>query len=189
MQRMRHLSVIVFLGLLVAGCGIPVKQDYDPAVNWDALRSFNWQSPVQKPTGNELVDSTLLDSRIRTAVERELNAKGHRKADTGPDYWVAYSYTVQNRVERDSGRVGVGVGVGSHGGFGGIGFNLGHRDRDYEQDTLIIDVIDPANGKLLWRGFARRRLIWHADPEESTERINEAVAAILSKFPPQQAPR
>src|SRR5687768_10622884 len=126
MQRMQRLSVMALLGLLVAGCGgIAVKQDYDPAVNFGALRSFSWQSAVQASTGNELTDNTLLDSRFRAAIERELQSKGHAKLATRPDYLVAYSYTVQNRIERDPNRssVGIGVGVGSRrGGFGGIGF-------------------------------------------------------------------
>jgi hypothetical protein len=187
MQRIQRFSAFVFLSLLLASCGIPVKQDYDSTADLHALRSFNWQSKVQKPTGNELTDNTLLDSRIRAAVEAELLAKGHRKLETAPDYLVAYTYTVQNRSERDpyDSRVGVGVGVGkgSRGGFGSIGFNLG-GDRDYEQDTLIIDLLDPATGKLLWRGFARQRLVWQSDPEKSAARINEVVAAILGKFPP-----
>ncbi len=189
MRRIQRLSAFALLGLLLVGCGLPVKQDYDPAVDFSVLRSFNWQAAVQKPTGNELTDNTLLDSRIRSAVERELLAKGHRKLATDPDYLVAYSYTAQNRIERDNdSRVGVGVGVGKgswHGGFGSIGFNLG-GDRDYEQGTLIIDVIDPASGKLLWRGFVRQRLIWQSDPEQTSARINEAVGAILSKFPPRR---
>jgi hypothetical protein len=189
MQRMQRLSIMALLGLFVAGCGgIAVKQDYDPAINFGALKSFSWQTAVQAPTGNELTDNTLLDSRFRAAIERELQAKGHAKVATGPDYLVAYSYTVQNKIERDPYRstVGVGVGVGSRrGGFGGIGFDLGYGDRDYEQDTLIIDVLDPATGKQLWRGFTRQRLVWQSDPEDTTSRINEAVAAILRKFPPQ----
>ncbi len=190
MQRMQRLSIMALLGLLVGGCGgIAVKQDYDPAVNFGSLKSFNWQSAVQAPTGDKLVDNALLDSRFRAAIERELQAKGHTKVATGPDYLVAYSYTVQNRIERDPYRssVGVGVGVGGsrRGGFGGIGFDLGYGDRDYEQDTLIIDVLDPATGKQLWRGFTRQRLVWQSDPEDTTVRINEAVAAILRKFPPQ----
>lgn len=179
---------MVLLGLLAAGCaGINVKQDYDPSADFSRLRTFNWQSPVQKPVGNELVDSTLLDSRIRAAVERELVAKGHRKTAQAPDYLVAYSYTIKGGIENDPDtRVGVGVGRGSHsGGFGsvGVGFTLGG---DYEQDTLIIDIIDPASNTLIWRGFARQRSKWHSDPEANIARINEAVTAILREFPPQQ---
>ena len=62
MQRMQRLSVMALLSLSVAGCsGIAVKQDYDPAVNFGALKSFSWQSAVQASTGNELTDNTLLD--------------------------------------------------------------------------------------------------------------------------------
>jgi hypothetical protein len=184
---MRVLYFIAMLNLPVAGCGgIKVRQDYDPAVDFSVLRTFNWHAATQPPTGNELADSGLLDSRIRAAIEKALLAKGHRKVVTGPDYRVAYSYTISDRVEPDpyDTRVGVGVGKGSRGTFGGIGINLDFSDRDSEQDTLTIDLIDTAGNNLVWRGLARRRLVWHADPEQNITRINETVTAILDEFPP-----
>ncbi|HEX5055172.1 MAG TPA: DUF4136 domain-containing protein [Gammaproteobacteria bacterium] len=184
---MRTLARILLLSLLAAGCGgVKVRQDYDPGADLGALRNFNWQSAAQKPTGNELADSPLLNSRIRAAVERELLAKGHRKVDRNPDYLLTYSYSIQDKPEYDShdARVGVGVGGGSHGGFGsvGVGINLGDGNR--EQATLVIDMLEPAGGDLLWRGVARQSVAWNSDPEESSARINKAVAAILAQFPP-----
>lgn len=188
MQRMRGLCVSALLSLLAAGCaGIDVKQDYNPAVDFGALRTFSWRSAVQEPTGNKLVDSPLLDSRIRAAVEKELLARGHRKVATNPDYQVAYSYTIESGAERDPDTsVGIGVGTGSRGSFGGIGVSLGFGGRDPGQERLIVDVIDPATDNLLWRGFAERRLASSSDPEENSARINETVAAILREFPPRQ---
>jgi hypothetical protein len=188
MQSTRALFRILLLSLLAAGCGgVKVRQDYDPAADLGALHSFSWQSATQKPTGNELADSPLLNSRIRAAVERELSAKGHRKVDRDPDYLLAYSYTIQDKPGNNPDtRVGVGVGGGSHGGFGsvGVGVSLGEPDR--QQATLIIDMINPSGGDLLWRGVAQQSLVWSSDPEENSAGINKTVAAILAQFPPQK---
>jgi hypothetical protein len=187
MQRRRALSLSVLV-LLAAGCaGINVKQDYNPEVDFDALRTFAWRSPAQEPTGNKLVDSPLLDARVRAAVERELLAKGHRKAAAKPDYHLAYSYSIESGVKRDPDTsVGVGVGSGSRGSFGGIGVSLGFGGRDPGQERLMIDVIDPGTNNLLWRGFTTRRLESSSDPQENIARINETVGAILREFPPRK---
>lgn len=186
MQRVRVLSLIVLLSLVAAGCGgINVKQDYNPEVDFDALRTFAWRSVDQEPTGNKLADSPLLDSRIRAAVEKELLAKGYRKVTANPDYQVTYSYSIESGAERDpDASVGIGVGTGSRGSFGGIGLSLGFGGRDPGQERLIIDVVDPGADNLLWRGIARRKMAPSSDPAENVARINETVAAILSGFPP-----
>lgn len=191
MQRIRALFFIALSSLFAAGCGgINVKQDYNPEVDFDALRTFAWRSAGQEPTGNKLVDSPLLDSRIRAAVERELLAKGYRKVTANPDYQVAYNYTIESGAERDpDASVGIGVGTGSRGSFGGIGVSLGFGGRDPGRERLIIDVIDPKADNLLWRGIARRKLESSSDPAENIARINETVAAILSEFPPGQETR
>ncbi|HEY3487573.1 MAG TPA: DUF4136 domain-containing protein [Gammaproteobacteria bacterium] len=180
------LWLILVLYVFVTACsGIAVKQDYDTSVDLQNLKTFNWQSPTQPKTANELANNTLIDSRIRAAVERALAAKEHRKVTSGEaDYLVAYSYTIDEKLERDTSGTGIGVGRRHRSTFGGIGINFGYDE--YEEGTLIIDLINPANGKLLWRGFARQRLIWQSDPEETTEKINATVAAILKKFPPRQ---
>jgi hypothetical protein len=55
----------------------------------------------------------------------------------------------------------------------------------YEQGTLILDVIDAGSNKLIWRGSAAARVVDDKTPEERTRRVNEAVEKILERFPPQ----
>ena len=56
--------------------------------------------------------------------------------------------------------------------------------RDYDEGTLLIDVIDPATMQLLWRGSGTGVVDPQASPEKREQRINEAVEQILADFPP-----
>ena len=178
---MRRWLFVAIMSALTAACaGLRVEHDYDTSINFQPLDTYAWQPR------NE-ADGSLLDSRIRSAVDRELAAKGHRKVPADKaDYFVSYRYTVAGEDEPNRVSTSVGVGGGSRGTFGGIGINIG-LGRDREESILGIDVIHPTTGKLLWRGVARQRPLTQSDPAETTAKVNETVAAILGEFPPGQA--
>jgi hypothetical protein len=54
----------------------------------------------------------------------------------------------------------------------------------YDEGTLVIDIVDAEAGKLVWRGSGSRRISTSPTPQKTTRRINEAVEAILARFPP-----
>ena len=56
--------------------------------------------------------------------------------------------------------------------------------REYERGTLLIDVLVPADRSLVWRGSASARIREESDPAQREQRIEEAVEAILDRFPP-----
>jgi hypothetical protein len=48
----------------------------------------------------------------------------------------------------------------------------------------VIDIVDAEAGRLVWRGSGSRRISTSPTPQKTTQRINEAVEAILARFPP-----
>jgi hypothetical protein len=186
---MKRLLTGFVLTALLAGCSsVTVRQDYDTSANFSKLKTFTWQSEQQKPSPNELANNSLIDARIRTAADNALAGSGYRKtADAQADFLVNYYYTIEEKLEsRDRVSTGFGFGTGSRGSFSTISIGVGSGRRDFEQGTLIIDIIDPKTDKLLWRGFARQRLVWQSDPQKTTAKINSTVSAILAKFPPKK---
>lgn len=177
---MRHWLMIVIVSVFAAACaGLDVERDYDTSVNFRALSTYAWQ-PRQE-TGD-----SLLDSRVHDAVDRELAGKGYRKvAKDDADLLVSYRYAVAGEDEPNRVRTSVGLGGGSGGTFGGIGVSIG-LGRDREKSILGIDMVNPDNGKLLWRGVARQRPIEQSSPEKTTLKINETVAEIFKAFPPER---
>jgi hypothetical protein len=173
----------------MAGCsGANVKRDYDPSVDFQTLKTYAWHPQAGKDAVQSLDNTSLLDARVRGAVESALGKKGLQPgADAPPDAWVTYHYVVEKYADERGGvRTGVGIGGGSRGTFGGVSIGVGSGGYVDEQETLTIDLLDPKTDKLLWRGFVRQPLERVSNPDKASLRVNKTVEAILSKFPPKK---
>jgi hypothetical protein len=51
----------------------------------------------------------------------------------------------------------------------------------YEQGSVIVDVIDPATHRLLWRGEGKAAV--STDPAKYADELRKAVDAIVKQFP------
>jgi hypothetical protein len=166
-----------FLGLLLVaglyGCSsIAVKTDYDRDFDFARFQSFTWMPrPSGKKQPNTIAKNSLLDKRIRKAVESQLDAKGFEVRKGGrTDALLAYHVALQEHVDV------------TRFGYGRRWYRGGrvHRHR-YRDGTLIIDIVDPASKELIWRGSATRAIY---SLNESEEKINEAMAKLFEKYPP-----
>lgn len=175
--------IVVLLWTFSACSTMEVTSDHDPKANFSAYHTYNWVPGPQQSTGDPRLDSTLLDTRIREAVEQQLTAKGLTK-DSGakPDLLVAYHVAVRGKqgVTTVSDASWYQPGWGYRGGGGGGPTYA----RDYEEGTLILDLLDASNRQLVWRGSAQAEVKENISPEKRQERINEAVRRILEQFPP-----
>ncbi len=178
----REFFLYMVAVVVLSGCSsISVSRDYDETVNFSALKTFAWKDAVQPETGNPRIDNDLIDDRIRTAVNRELTAKGFRLAKQGfADFQVSYFVEYKQRI--GGGTVSVGMGGGTGGRYGGVGYNTGISD--YEEGHLTIDMIDPSDDKTFWRGVGRRTSYETSNPKKITKIVNQSVSGILKKFPP-----
>lgn len=174
-----------FTLLIISACsGIPVSQDFEQDFDFSGLKTFAWESNEDNEWGlagsNELVDR-----RIRSAIENTLKAQQFSQADTGQaDFLVSYDVAVEQRINSSNVSGGVSMGRSTRGRHGSIGISTGSQIRTYEQGTLLIDVVDVASDKLVWRGVSSQALPDLSDPQRLTDHINNTVAAILKQFPP-----
>ncbi|MDF7799760.1 DUF4136 domain-containing protein [Pontiellaceae bacterium B1224] len=171
---------------VLSGCtSVSTTRDFDESFNFSTLKSFAWQHVPQPQTGNPKIDNDLNDKRIRSAVERDLIAKGFVKVDKADaDCWVAYFMDYQQRIDGSGSAVSFGMGVGSAGRAGSVGWSSNSTISDYEEAQLMIDIINPADDEMIWRGRGERRAYNSSDPEKITSVVNDAVTRILKKFPP-----
>jgi Domain of unknown function (DUF4136) len=182
-KKTRALAVATSISLLVvAACAtrISVSRDWDTAADLSELRTWSWveRSEVQWQSATVPFDS-LLDARIRDAVDRELGERGFRRIETGePDFFAAYHVAQATQVEART------LYRGSGHRHWGAGTWQDTQIRQFEQGSLILDVLDPATGNLWWRGVAQTRIRPRLSPEERTELVNRAVATLLAQFPP-----
>jgi len=191
-KAMRPLVLI--LAAVLAGCStIEVNHDYDPKANFAGLKTYEWLKEAQKPTGDPRIDgNTILENRIHQAVDAELAARGFKKVtgNADADFLVAYHVSLdkQRSVQTLNSYYGYGPGWGY--GYGASyrpGYWAGSPETyvyEYEEGTLILDIVNPKNKELMWRGSAQDEVHFKSTPEKDQTQLNEAVHMMLESFPP-----
>ena len=183
MTKMRFI-LVVFATLVISACsGIPVSQDFEQAFDFSGLETFAWQPNENNEWG--VTDNELVDRRIITAVDNTLAAQQFNRVDREKaDFLVHYNVVVDQRISSSNVSGGVSMGRSTRGRHGSIGISTGSQIRTYDQGTLLIDVVDVASDKLVWRGVSSQALPDLSDSQRLTDHINNTVAAILKQFPP-----
>jgi hypothetical protein len=174
-------GVLLFCAvLLAAGCSsVSVSHDFDPKVDFASLRTYGWISAPKSTSSDsiqrELASDSLIEGRVKKAVNQQLALKGLRETTQNPDFLVAFHTGVEDKTDIQSWGYGYG-----YWGMGGGGIST----INYQQGTLILDFVDPKTQNLIWRGVGKEVLSGGTSPEKRQERINDAVQAILKKYPP-----
>jgi hypothetical protein len=57
----------------------------------------------------------------------------------------------------------------------------------YEEGTLIIDLIHAKTQHLIWRGIAKGAVDWQTSHDQRTKLIDEAIHKVLAQFPPKRS--
>jgi len=175
----------------IGGCSaIRVSQDFDVTTDFTRYQTFAW-APGPPPRSNDiLMDSQLMDRRVRRAVEENLSTKGlSQTPGEQADFYVTYHIVVRPRFEAESFSTGFG-GYGYRNPYWGYpypfwgGIDYSTYIRQYDEGTLIIDFTDARSNQLFWRGIGSRRITQHSNPEKTTAAVNQTVAEILAQYPP-----
>lgn len=179
MQRRFFLHAIL-LAALIQGCTTPqVGYDYDRSASFSRYHTYAWVSSGQEATRDRRLDSSLVDSRIRTAVDAQLRAKGYLASlDGRPDFFVTYRAGMKDMMKGAATQRY--IGDRAHGTFTTVS-----DIQPYNEGTLVIDVVDANTQQLVWQAFVKAELDQSLSPEERDARVNAVVRAMLAHFPPQ----
>jgi hypothetical protein len=181
MRALRRVASLLALLATVVCAGIPVDVDYDPAADFSGYRTFAWLVPENPPTGHPALDNPLLAERIRSAIEGELRARGYAAAaPSRADFRVGFQITLQQKL--DAYTVDHYYGYAPRWGPIYVPETVVHT---YDEGTLVVDIVDARQRRLVWRGWTSQRVYAKPSPEESERIIREVVAAIFERFPPQ----
>ena len=165
--------VTLTAALLLVGCStISVNQDYDPGYDFSKLKTFGF-IPISPEAGIDQINA----NRFGDAIKNELTAKGYTVSEKA-DFGLALLFGKQTKTNIST----YGYGYGPYWGRYGATTNIDVSQ--YDEGTLIIDVIDMAKKELVWRGTGTGTLNPNATVEERTANINNGVAQILAQFPP-----
>ena len=167
-----RLAGLVTLLLALNGCAtMQVRTYVAPGLTLPEHRAYNWASNEPRPTGDPRLDSNrFFEERVRSAIEKQLKARGFEKTPT-PELWLHYHAAVRQNVYVS--------------GCERLGDDREDcRPEVYDAGTLLIDLVDAKTNRLLWRGWAEGSIDGVIDDQEWMEqRIDETVARILKQLP------
>jgi Domain of unknown function (DUF4136) len=169
-------------GLALSACAtLRVASDFDHGASFAGYHSFAWMPRERHGSANPLVVQ-----RAHDAIDTELKARGFSAASdsASADFIVDYTIGSRERTDVQSYPAGYVMPEWGYRGWWGYPYWGSEVDvRQYREGTLSIDVFDGRSHRAVWHGWARKELT-RSDVEHSEAPIREAVAAVLSRFPP-----
>ncbi|MDA3960177.1 MAG: DUF4136 domain-containing protein [Planctomycetota bacterium] len=176
-------TFLIAIVLALSGCGsrYAVETDYDQEYDFaNAAGTFTWLP--QRETKEPMVDE-LTATRIVNALEAGLATKGITPAPAGSEAHIGLRYYVVVVERMDVQTFSSGVGYYDN----WYGINSGSTrtvTTPYQRGTLVLDIVDKDQDRLIWRGNVSTRLKEDRSPSERDQIVADAVAALLAEFPP-----
>jgi hypothetical protein len=188
-EMKKFLMICCFLA---AGCQTTLRPstDFDTSVDFSRFQTFTWidanpliRSSTQRPL------SPLVQTRLMSATQSALAQRGLRFVQNPDDADLAVAFTIGSRENirinsfpsssfhhSPASRRGSGWGRGYWG-------TTSVQARSYTEGQLAIDLFDIANIQPVWHGTVSRR-VTQRERAEPDAALQEAVIAIVKKFPP-----
>ncbi|MFY0582221.1 DUF4136 domain-containing protein [Cystobacter fuscus] len=194
MSLSSRLAGAVLVSALAACSGIQTRTNFDPGAvqALESYRTYSWL-PMKEGADTRIYNS-IIQSRVRLAVDRELAERGFRLVDENqkPDFKLGWHGAIDKRVDVDVINNFYGYrwdpwydpffGPVAYGGAGAPTATV----REYREGTLILDVVDAKSNNLVWRGTAEATLADNMSAKKSQKLIDNAVEKILKDFPPEK---
>jgi Domain of unknown function (DUF4136) len=174
MLRLGVIISMIFGGMLLTAQD--VKTDYDHSFNFAQVHTFavkigtSWGNP-------------LTEGRAKTAVSDALVKRGWGPA---PDEASADALVVIHGATQDKQSLNTFYSGGGWGGYGWGGMGGGTATttvNNYTVGTMVVDIFDAKDKKLIFRGTAQDEV--SNKPDKNTKKIDKAADKMFKDFPPQ----
>jgi hypothetical protein len=173
---MRFLKIfLVGAGLVAAfsclGAAQEVRTDHDKSANFERYHTYYW-AKVQ-------ASNPLWQQRIQEAVDKDLQSKGWQRSDKNGDIAVTAVGSARDQQEYQTFYNGLGGWR-----WGGFGNEATTTVENYRVGTLVVDMYDAQNKRLVWRGTSTDTL--SDKPENNEKKLDKAVDKMFKDFPPKK---
>jgi hypothetical protein len=170
---MSGILVLSIVGFAAACSSISTSSDYDQTYDFSTLKNYAWAEVA----GDKQQTDQITLRRIIQNTDQVLAGKGFVKSDPKD---ASFLVAIQTGVQQETQYTTYGYGVGAWRG-GGMATTTA---QNYDEGTLILDVVDAKKKELVWRGSANGTLDPGASADQKASNVTEAVTKILADFPP-----
>jgi hypothetical protein len=176
----RLMTCAVFVLAASTAFAQDVKTDFDKGADFSKVKTFDVKIGTSW-------NNTISEDRIRTAVEKAIAAKGWTKVSASADAMVVLHGATDVKKELNTFYSDMG-GYGGYGwhGWGGMGMGSSTTTvNEFTVGTLVVDIFDEHNKKLLFRGTASDEI--STKPDKNIKKIDKATKKMFKNFPPAPA--
>ncbi len=189
MKRIVFITLGVAGLILLSSCSsLKVYSDVDSTVDFSKYKTLEYYGWAEE---SDKLLTTLDKDRIENAFGTEFEKRGFEVVKSGGDMIVTLFIVVEQKkgATATTSHMGMGMGGGYGGFYGygpGYGWGGGHsttsiQEYNYNVGTLICDVFDKKDEKLIWEGIGTGEI--NENPKNRDKNVPKTVQAIMSKFP------
>lgn len=164
-----------------------VRVDFDHSFDFSKVHHYEWRVHPIFEKHPELRDrySTAIQL-VMNATNQQLRKKGYQSVSSIPDVFLTFFVTAKDvsRTYTDM-LSSPGAGFGWYGWYAPPVWTV-TRTEQYLEGTLVMDMVDPKDTKLIWRGSATDSV---KDFRNRDKNVDAAVKKIFKKFPPKTEKR
>jgi hypothetical protein len=182
-----HTLGLISILLLGACSSIKILSDKDDSVDFTKFSTYEYYGWADN---SDKILNRFDKERIEKAFGAEFKKRGMSYVESGGDAIVTLHIVTEQKTQTTATTTGMGGMYGGYGGYYGYGPGYGwgggmstttYSDYDYTVGTLIVDMYDAGEKKLIWEASGSGTV---KDKEKGREdRINRAVAQIMLKYP------
>ena len=179
-MRASFAGIVVNTGLaalLASGCAtMTVSSHIERDVVFSDYVTYGWGPPDQYPVGDPRLDNNpFYSDYLMGAIEKHLDRKGYEPGLTGEvDLLVHYHTSVVQRVQVNE----------AEAPYGYCYANCEPRVIEYEQGTIVVDLVDARTSKVIWRGWAQDVMNGVIDNQSRLEaQVDEGVMRMMQLLP------
>ena len=163
--------------------------DKDGSVDFTEYQSYQYYGWAEE---SNILLTPFDQERIEKAFGTELDKRGLSYEKESGDLIVTLYIVTEQKTKTTATTTGMGVGGYGYGGYYGYGPSYGwgpsmstshttYNEYDYVVGTLIIDIYDAKEKKLIWESVAKGTV--NEKTKGRGQRINQTVAKMMINYP------
>ena len=192
MKQLLAIASLITIFLLGSCSSLQVTYDYDKDVDFSKFTTYSFHGWAKD---SDKLLTPFDKERLETAFKAQFDSRNLKFMKEGGELVVALYIVTEQKTEQVANTTNMGGYYGGYGGYGGYygygpgwgwGAPMGNSmttisQVDYTVGTLVVDVFDAANKKLIWEGVGTKTL---DDNPSNRERTVQIIASrIMDRYP------
>jgi len=179
---MKRVLILFAAVLFLGSCSsLKVSYDYDKTVDFTKFKTYSYLGWVKD---SDKVINQLERDRIEKAFANEFDKRGIKFMKEGGELTVSLFIVFDKKTYTTAYTDNYGPG-GYYYGYPwswGMGYSTTtYQEHDYVLGTLVCDVFNASNKKLIWQGVGSKTV--DDNPQTAEKRIPKNVAQIMARYP------